>query len=150
MSTTAPSYILSSGRVRSPLNRASSVYEVHSPGGHAELEAVESVGQRNRLQTIISSGPGLSSSNQAQEYIAELSAHASPPLRLGHDMREQSVDEDPPKGAEKEKICGLVPAVFWIVIVLIVLLLAAGIGVGLGMGLGTTPGDCKYDAQRYG
>ena len=142
------SIVLSSGRVRGPLNRVSSAYEVHSPDGHAELEAIESVGQRNRLQTIISSGPGSTSLNQAQEYIAELSAHRSPPLRLDEDLRDQSVDEDPPKVTEKEKICGLRPVVFWIVILLIVMLLAAGIGVGLGMGLATTP-VYRYDSQRY-
>ena len=69
---------------------------------------------------------------------------------LGQGRRLESLDEKREQGGEGERICGLVPAMFWAVVVLIVCLLATGIGVGLGMGFGGPGSHCtKYVKPSY-
>lgn len=126
------------------INRASSVYDTNTLGGQSELEVAEPR-KTNRLRTIVSSGPGSSASSQAQQYIAELGSPRPHIVPDDCDLK-WTAEEKPQQHPEKEKICGLIPAVFWVVILLIILLVSAGIGVGLGMGFGTTNCAC----QRYG
>lgn len=130
---------------RNTMNRASSVYDTHTLGGQSELEVVEPRNKSNRLRTIISSGPGSSASSQAQQYIAELGSSQPHIVPDDSDLK-WTAEEKPETHKEKDKICGLIPAIFWVVILLIILLVSAGVGVGLGMGFGTPNSGCK----RYG
>ena len=140
-----PPYYRFMGHGQNPMNRASSVYDTQTLGGQSELEVVEPRNKSNRLRTIISSGPGSSASSQAQQYIAELGSSQPHIVPDDNDLK-WTAQEKPEKHMEREKICGLIPALFWVVILLIILLVSAGIGVGLGMGFGTPNSACK----RYG
>ena len=140
-----PPYTRFMAHGQNTMNRASSVYDTHTLGGQSELEVVEPRNKSNRLRTIVSSGPGSSASSQAQQYIAELGSVKPDIVPDDNDLK-WTAEEKPEKYMEREKICGLIPAIFWALILLIVLLVSAGIGVGLGMGFGTPNSACK----RYG
>lgn len=121
--------------------RASSVYDVVIPIGTNYKSELDAVGTRVQHPPAARSlpedrGPSRVSEHLAGEYRAEL---YPPPLSIKPDRRNQGskTKEKPICSQKQERIHGLSPAIFWIVVLLIVSLIAAGIAVGLAIGLGS-------------
>ena len=121
--------------------RASSIYEPTIYGGQSELEAVESRHDRGRsqarLRTILE--PPSSSIRRAEEYRAAIGPPPQvvpPPAHHSQPWVAELPAGSPPAYKRGEKLCGLTPRLFWIVVLLIVFFLSVGIAAGLGVGLG--------------